>query len=88
MYDFAVVRKVFLFFFLHVYYLYVEGSGAGDHLKQVVPHHQLTAGYRKGTEQQLFLMTCDVMPRTDPKAQTAAQIHLLTRKVTDLCLHS
>lgn len=26
-----------------VCHLYIEGSGAGDHFKQVVPHHQLTA---------------------------------------------
>ncbi len=43
---------------LHECYLYVEGSGAGDHFKQVVPHHQLTAEQRP--QQQDFLMTYDV----------------------------
>lgn len=73
---------------LRACYLYVEGSGAGDHLKQVVPHHQLTAEYSTGRAQQQYLMTCDVMPRIDPRAWTAAHIRLLTGKVTDLCLHS
>lgn len=34
---------------VHVCHLYVEGSGAGDHFKQVVPHHQLTAEHRAET---------------------------------------
>lgn len=27
-------------------YLYVEGSRAGDHLEQVVPHHVLAGGHK------------------------------------------
>lgn len=30
----------------HACYLYVEGSWAGDHLEQVVPHHVLAGGQR------------------------------------------
>lgn len=28
---------------VQVCHLYVEGSGGGDHLKQIVPHHELAA---------------------------------------------
>lgn len=42
---------------VHVCHLYVEGSGAGDHFKQVVPHHQLTAEHRAERQE------CSDVPR-------------------------
>lgn len=57
----------------HACYLYVEGSWAGDHLEQVVPHHVLAGGHRG-----------DVLvnfPWINPNTE-------LTGRLTDLCLHS
>lgn len=56
---------------LQVCYLYVEGSGAGDHFKQVVPHHQLTAEHRTETKAAaLFNDHAMWRPESSPDSST------------------